>query len=115
MSTPWSWSRGGRRQVDKVRWSQKVMEMGQSTDKGGKRRERKEGRSYHDTKGFSWSQQMHQSISVATIVNMVKALTREHQSILWELSMDGLCTIAYNNLDFDFKVKEPTLENQRLC
>src|SRR5258708_40285200 len=54
---------------------------------------------------------MHQSISVATIVNMVKALTREHQSILWELSTDGLCTITYDNLDFDFKVKEPTLEN----
>src|SRR5258708_1892472 len=51
------------------------------------------------------------SISVATVVNMVKALTREHQSILQELSMDGLCTIAYDNLDFDFKVKEPTLEN----
>src|SRR5258708_11146707 len=51
------------------------------------------------------------SVSVATVVNMVKALTRECQSILQELSMDGLCAIAYNNLDFDFKVKEPTLEN----
>src|SRR5260221_6799733 len=48
MSTPQSWSRGGRRQVDEVRWSQKVTEMGQGTDKGGKRWERKEGRSYHD-------------------------------------------------------------------
>src|SRR6266436_1332781 len=48
MSTPWSWSGGGRRQVDEVGWSQKVMEMGRGTDKGGKRQERKEGRSYHD-------------------------------------------------------------------
>src|SRR5258707_3943068 len=55
MSTPQSWSRGGgrqadvsRRQVDEVRWSWKVTEMGWGTDKGGKRRERKEGRSYHD-------------------------------------------------------------------
>src|SRR5258708_115464 len=48
MSTPWSWSRGSGRQADKVRWSQKVMEMGQGTDKGGKRQERKEGRLYHD-------------------------------------------------------------------
>src|SRR5260221_10778513 len=29
-------------------WGRKVTEMGQGTDKGGKRRERKEGRSYHD-------------------------------------------------------------------
>src|SRR5258707_6394865 len=55
MSTPQSWSGGSRRQVDmsrrqadKVRWSRKVTEMGQGTDKGGKRQERKEGRSYHD-------------------------------------------------------------------
>ncbi len=55
MSTPQSWSGGGGRQADtsgrqadKVGWSQKVMEMGQGTDKGGKRWERKEGRSYHD-------------------------------------------------------------------
>ncbi len=54
---------------------------------------------------------MHQSISVATVVNMVKALTRECRSILRELSMDGLCAITYNNLDFDLKVKEPTLGN----
>src|SRR5258707_1088293 len=48
MSTPWSWSGGGRRQVDEVGWSQKVMEMGWGTDKGGKRQERKKGRLYHD-------------------------------------------------------------------
>src|SRR5258708_13795537 len=49
MSKTWGWNGGSRRQADKVRWSQKVMEMGQGTDKGGKRQERKEGRSYHDT------------------------------------------------------------------
>src|SRR5258708_25482989 len=36
MSTPWSWSGGGRRQADKVRWSQKVTEMGRGTDKDEK-------------------------------------------------------------------------------
>src|SRR5258708_33228189 len=36
MSTPRSWSRGGRRQVDEVGWSRKVMEMGQGTDKDEK-------------------------------------------------------------------------------
>src|SRR5258708_1855266 len=43
MSTPWSWSRGSRRQADtsrrypdEVRWSRKVMEMGQGTDKDKK-------------------------------------------------------------------------------
>src|SRR6266436_2812243 len=36
MSTPQSWSGGGRRQADKVGWSQKVTEMGQGTDKDEK-------------------------------------------------------------------------------
>src|SRR5258708_40325038 len=36
MSTPWSWSGGSRRQADEVGWSQKVMEMGQGTDKDKK-------------------------------------------------------------------------------
>src|SRR5258708_30690626 len=36
MSTPWSWSRGGGRQVDKVGWGWKVMEMGWGTDKDKK-------------------------------------------------------------------------------
>src|SRR5258708_8570303 len=36
MSTPQSWSGGSRRQVDEVRWSQKVTEMGQGTDKDEK-------------------------------------------------------------------------------
>ena len=51
------------------------------------------------------------SVSVMSIVNMVKALTKEQKSILRGLSTDGLCAIAYDNLDFDFKVKELTLEN----
>src|SRR5260221_2705687 len=54
MSTPWSWSGGGGRQVDEVGWSWKVMEMGRGTNKGGKRQERKEGRSYHDSDGQSF-------------------------------------------------------------
>src|SRR5258707_8979653 len=49
MSTPQSWSRGSRRQVDEVGWTWKVTEMGQGTDKGRKRQEREEGRSYHDS------------------------------------------------------------------
>ena len=36
MSTPWSWSGGGRRQVDEVRWSWKVTEMGQGHRQRGK-------------------------------------------------------------------------------
>src|SRR5258708_20660098 len=36
MSTPQSWSGGGRRQVDEVRWSRKVTEMGQGIDKDEK-------------------------------------------------------------------------------
>ena len=51
------------------------------------------------------------SISVTSIINMVKALTKERRSILQGLSTNRLCAIVYNNLDFDFKVKEPTLEN----
>ena len=47
--------------MDKVGWSQKVTEMGWDTDKGGKRRERKEGRLYHDNLVyfmFRWPQLM---------------------------------------------------------
>src|SRR5258708_5769001 len=36
MSTPKSWSGGGRREVDKVGWSWKVTEMGWGTDKDKK-------------------------------------------------------------------------------
>src|SRR6266446_3283581 len=36
------------------------------------------------------------SVSVATIVNMVKALTKEQKSILRGLSTDGLCAITYD-------------------
>src|SRR5258708_4493170 len=51
------------------------------------------------------------SVSVTSIVNMVKALTKEQKSILRGLSTDGLCAITYDNLDFNFKDKEPTLQN----
>src|SRR5260370_32321229 len=51
------------------------------------------------------------SVSVPMVVKMVEALTKNHQHILQDLSTHGLCTIAYDNLDFDFKVKELTLEN----
>src|SRR5258708_5206711 len=36
MSTPQSWSRGSRRQVDEVGWGRKVTEMGRGTDKDKK-------------------------------------------------------------------------------
>src|SRR5258707_8892808 len=36
MSTPQSWSRGGRRQADEVGWGWKVTEMGWGTDKDEK-------------------------------------------------------------------------------
>src|SRR5258705_13801758 len=36
MSTPRSWSGGGRRQADEGGWSRKVMEMGRGTDKDNK-------------------------------------------------------------------------------
>src|SRR5258705_9057095 len=36
MSTPWSWSGGGRRQADEVRWGRKVTEMGWGADKDEK-------------------------------------------------------------------------------
>ena len=51
------------------------------------------------------------SVSVVSVVKMVRSLTVEWQEIIWELSKDGLCTLAYDNLDFDFKLKEATLEN----
>ena len=51
------------------------------------------------------------SVSVTTIGKMVKSLTAETWQIIRELSKDGLCAIAYDNLDFDFKPKEATIEN----
>src|SRR5258708_30729354 len=51
------------------------------------------------------------SICVVSIVNMVHALTKEHKKELKKLSETGLCVIAYDNLDFDFGVKEPMVEN----
>ena len=50
------------------------------------------------------------SVSVSSVVMMVRSLTTERQKLIRELSKDGLCALAYDNLDFDFKTKEATLE-----
>ena len=52
------------------------------------------------------------SISVVSVVKMVRSLTVEQQEIIQEFSKDGLCALAYDNLDFDFKLKEAMLENR---
>ena len=36
---------------------------------------------------------------------------KEQYDTIKNLGKGGLCALAYDNLDFDFKVKEPTLEN----
>ena len=51
------------------------------------------------------------SVSATSVLNMVWSLTAEQHKIICTLSKDGLCTLAYDNLDFDFKPKEATLEN----
>ena len=51
------------------------------------------------------------SVSVPSVVNVVRSLTAERQEIIQNLSNNGLCTLTYNNLNFDFKPKEATLEN----
>src|SRR5260370_28643603 len=50
-------------------------------------------------------------VSMTSIANMIKTLTNEQCDIIKNLGKEGLCALAYDNLDFDFKVKEPTLEN----
>jgi len=50
-------------------------------------------------------------VSIPSIVNIIRSLTKEQHNIIKDLGRDGLCALAYDNLDFDFKVKEPTLEN----
>ena len=50
-------------------------------------------------------------MSVVSTANIIRSLTKECHDIIKDLGRDGLCTLAYDNLDFDFKVKEPTLEN----
>ena len=50
-------------------------------------------------------------VSVSSIANIVKSLMKEQSDIIKNLGKGSLCALAYNNLDFDFKVKEPTLEN----
>ena len=46
-----------------------------------------------------------------SVMNMVKSLTAEQWEIIRDLSKNGLCALAYDNLDFDFKPKEASLEN----
>ena len=46
-----------------------------------------------------------------SIVNMVWVLTKEQKQEIRQLSQTGLCAIAYDNLNFDFHMKEPTVEN----
>ena len=48
---------------------------------------------------------------MTSIANMIKTLTKEQCDIIKSLGKEGLCALAYDNLDFNFKVKEPTLEN----
>ena len=50
-------------------------------------------------------------MSMVSTANIIRSLTKEHHDIIKDLGRDGLCALAYNNLDFDFKVKESTLEN----
>ena len=50
-------------------------------------------------------------VSMTSIANIVKTLTKEQCDIIKNLGKDGLCVLVYDNLDFDFKAKEPTLEN----
>src|SRR5260370_29770279 len=52
------------------------------------------------------------SISITSVYNMVKSLIEEQCTLLKGLSSTSLFSIAYDNLDFDFKVKEHTIENQ---
>ncbi len=52
------------------------------------------------------------SISLMSICNMVKSLMKEQWTLLKGLSSTRLFSIAYDNLDFDFKAKEPTIEHQ---
>src|SRR5258708_11104527 len=52
------------------------------------------------------------SISLMSICNMVKSLMKEQQTLLKGLSSTRLFSIAYDNLDFDFKAKGPTIEHQ---
>src|SRR6266436_6077958 len=43
---------------------------------------------------------------------MVRSVTLNQREALKKLSIPGLCSIAYDNLDFSFKTKEPTDSNQ---
>src|SRR5258708_4932214 len=50
-------------------------------------------------------------ISMTSIANNVKSIIKEQYNTIKNLGRDCLCALAYDKPDFDFKVKEPTLEN----
>ena len=52
------------------------------------------------------------SVSVESIYHIVHSVTDSLRENLRKLSETGLCAMAYNNLDFDFKTKEPSNQNQ---
>ena len=52
------------------------------------------------------------SVSAETITKMVRSVTLERRNALKKLLDPGLCAIAYDNLDFNFKTKEPSDNNQ---
>ena len=52
------------------------------------------------------------SVSADSIYHMVQSVTDSLKENLKKLSDTGLCAMAYNNLDFNFKTKEPSNQNQ---
>ncbi|KAF8328524.1 uncharacterized protein EI90DRAFT_2925811, partial [Cantharellus anzutake] len=52
------------------------------------------------------------SVSAESICHMVQSVTESLKASLKKLSDPGLYAMAYDNLDFDFKTKEPSDQNQ---
>ena len=52
------------------------------------------------------------SVSADSIYHIVHSVTNSLKENLRKLSDTGLCAMAYNNLDFDFKTKELSDQNQ---
>ena len=52
------------------------------------------------------------SVSADSIYHMVQSVTDSLKENLKKLLDTGLCAMAYDNLDFDFKTKEPSNQNQ---
>ena len=51
-------------------------------------------------------------MSLVSIYHIVQSVTGSLKESLKKLSDPGLFAMAYNNLDFDFKMKEPSDQNQ---